>query len=155
MSPVQIPATPPQETVSSVQTNGHAQPAAVAPQHGFSTRALHVGSEPERSAYGAVVPGIELSTTYQQSSVGVHKGFEYTRSDNVSLALASIASWQPACTDHFPSDIRNSHSRRVRHWNVSCRAWKEGKLLRSAQEVPRQLQLCLDSPVKAVTSCRK
>lgn len=83
MSPVQIPVTPPQETVESTREQKHAHAAQV---HGFATRALHVGSEPESSAYGAVVPGIELSTTYQQSSVGVHKGFEYTRSDNVSRA---------------------------------------------------------------------
>lgn len=81
MSPVQIPVTPPQEPA----TGEHNDSQHV--HHGFSTRALHVGSEPELSASSAVVPGIELSTTYKQQRVGVNnKGnFEYTRSDNVSF----------------------------------------------------------------------
>ncbi|KAF7312398.1 hypothetical protein MIND_00253200 [Mycena indigotica] len=61
---------------------------------GFATRAVHVGSEPS-SETGAVIPPISLSTTFKQDSVGVHKGFEYTRSQNPSRAaletmLASI-----------------------------------------------------------------
>ncbi|KAG2353268.1 Cys/Met metabolism PLP-dependent enzyme-domain-containing protein [Suillus spraguei] len=48
---------------------------------GFSTRAIHVGSEPDPST-GAVIPPISLSTTYKQDEVGVHKGFEYSRSGN-------------------------------------------------------------------------
>ncbi|KAF8513993.1 Cys/Met metabolism PLP-dependent enzyme-domain-containing protein [Hysterangium stoloniferum] len=47
----------------------------------FSTRAIHVGSEPSNDT-GAVIPPISLSTTYKQDAVGVHKGFEYTRSQN-------------------------------------------------------------------------
>ncbi|KAI5476266.1 cystathionine gamma-lyase [Pseudohyphozyma bogoriensis] len=59
---------------------------------GFATRALHVGSEPELSASSAVIPAIELSTTYSQSRAGVpHKGFEYTRSANPTrLALERV-----------------------------------------------------------------
>ena len=54
---------------------------------GFSTRAIHVGSEPDAST-SAVIPAISLSTTFKQSEVGVHKGFEYSRSQNPSrLAL--------------------------------------------------------------------
>jgi len=41
-------------------------------QYGFSTRAIHVGSEPD-ALTGAVIPAISLSTTYKQDSVGVHK----------------------------------------------------------------------------------
>lgn len=41
-------------------------------QYGFSTRAIHVGSEPD-AVTGAVIPAISLSTTYKQDSVGVHK----------------------------------------------------------------------------------
>ena len=48
---------------------------------GFATRAVHVGSTPSEET-GAVIPPISLSTTYAQSSVGVHKGYEYTRSGN-------------------------------------------------------------------------
>lgn len=56
--------------------------------HAFATRAIHVGSEPSLSSSSAVIPSISLSTTYHQSSVGVHSGFEYTRSSNPTrLAL--------------------------------------------------------------------
>lgn len=57
----------------------------------FSTRALHVGSEPSLSSSSAVIPEISLSTTYAQSSIGVTKGFEYTRSANPNrLALERV-----------------------------------------------------------------
>jgi len=48
---------------------------------GFATRAVHVGQEPD-PATGAVVPPLSLSTTFAQSEVGVHRGFEYARSGN-------------------------------------------------------------------------
>lgn len=48
---------------------------------GFGTRAVHTGSAPS-SETGAVIPPISLSTTYAQAAVGVHKGYEYTRSGN-------------------------------------------------------------------------
>lgn len=38
----------------------------------FDTLAIHAGQEPD-SATGAVIPPISLSTTFQQSSVGVHR----------------------------------------------------------------------------------
>ena len=47
----------------------------------FETRAIHAGQEPD-AASGAVVPPISLSTTFAQSEVGVHKGYEYSRSGN-------------------------------------------------------------------------
>jgi cystathionine gamma-lyase len=63
---------------------------------GFSTRAIHVGSEPD-SATGAVIPPLTLSTTFKQDEVGVHKGYEYARSSNPNRAaletlLASLES---------------------------------------------------------------
>ncbi|TFK60465.1 hypothetical protein BDN72DRAFT_828891 [Pluteus cervinus] len=51
------------------------------PELGFGTRAIHVGSEPN-SETGAVIPPISLATTYKQEKIGVHKGFEYSRSGN-------------------------------------------------------------------------
>ncbi|TIB75253.1 cystathionine gamma-lyase [Wallemia mellicola] len=50
-------------------------------QGSFATRAIHVGSA-ANEATGAVIPPISLSTTYAQSRVGEHKGFEYSRSNN-------------------------------------------------------------------------
>ena len=48
---------------------------------GFSTRALHVGQEPEGMT-GAIIPPIFATSTYVQQSPGVHKGFDYARSHN-------------------------------------------------------------------------
>jgi cystathionine gamma-synthase len=47
----------------------------------FETRAIHVGQEPD-PATGAVVNPISLSTTFAQSEVGQHQGYEYSRSGN-------------------------------------------------------------------------
>jgi len=63
---------------------------------GFGTRAIHVGSEANKET-GAVIPPISLSTTYKQDAVGVHKGYEYSRSGNpnrdaLEELLASIES---------------------------------------------------------------
>lgn len=48
---------------------------------GFSTKALHVGQEPE-GVTGAIIPPIFATSTYVQESPGVHKGFDYARSHN-------------------------------------------------------------------------
>lgn len=48
---------------------------------GFNTRALHVGQEPEEVT-GAIIPPIFATSTYVQSSPGVHKGLDYGRSHN-------------------------------------------------------------------------
>jgi cystathionine gamma-lyase len=48
---------------------------------GFATRAVHAGQSPDPST-GAVVTPIYATSTYVQSSPGVHQGFEYSRSQN-------------------------------------------------------------------------
>ena len=50
-------------------------------ESGFSTKALHVGQEPEGMT-GAIIPPIFATSTYVQESPGVHKGFDYARSHN-------------------------------------------------------------------------
>src|SRR5215831_372956 len=50
-------------------------------QHGFSTRAIHAGQEPDPST-GAIMTPIYQTSTYVQQSPGVHKGFDYSRSIN-------------------------------------------------------------------------
>ncbi|CAG8474431.1 9420_t:CDS:2 [Diversispora eburnea] len=50
-------------------------------QLGFGTRAIHVGQEPD-PATGAVIPPISLSTTFKQTAIGIHKGYEYSRANN-------------------------------------------------------------------------
>ncbi|HUF97669.1 MAG TPA: cystathionine gamma-synthase [Ilumatobacter sp.] len=47
----------------------------------FETLAIHAGQSPDPST-GAVVPPISLSSTFAQSEVGVHHGYEYSRSGN-------------------------------------------------------------------------
>ena len=47
----------------------------------FSTRVIHAGQEPDPST-GAIMPPIYATSTYVQSSPGMHQGFEYSRSQN-------------------------------------------------------------------------
>jgi cystathionine gamma-synthase len=47
----------------------------------FSTRAIHAGQEPDPTT-GAVIPPIYQTSTYAQQEVGVHKGYEYSRTGN-------------------------------------------------------------------------
>jgi cystathionine gamma-lyase len=47
----------------------------------FETRAIHAGQHPDPST-GAVMVPIYATSTYAQDSPGVHKGFEYSRSQN-------------------------------------------------------------------------
>src|SRR6266478_9691780 len=48
---------------------------------GFATRAIHAGQAPDPST-GAIMPPIFATSTYVQSSPGVHKGLVYGRSHN-------------------------------------------------------------------------
>src|SRR5262249_21062497 len=50
-------------------------------RQGFSTRAIHAGQEPDPST-GAIMQPIYATSTYVQTSPGVHKGYEYSRSQN-------------------------------------------------------------------------
>ncbi|MFC1481420.1 trans-sulfuration enzyme family protein [Candidatus Neomarinimicrobiota bacterium] len=51
----------------------------------FSTRAIHVGQSPEKTT-GAVVPPIFQTSTYAQSDLGVHQGYDYSRAANPTRA---------------------------------------------------------------------
>ena len=48
---------------------------------GFTTRTIHAGQSPDPST-GAIMPPIYATSTYVQSSPGVHQGYEYSRSQN-------------------------------------------------------------------------
>src|SRR5437764_9885690 len=50
-------------------------------QQGFATRAIHAGQEPDPST-GAIMTPIYATSTYVQSSPGVHKGYDYARTGN-------------------------------------------------------------------------
>ena len=47
----------------------------------FATRAIHAGQSPDPTT-GAVMPPIYATSTYAQESPGVHKGYEYSRTQN-------------------------------------------------------------------------
>jgi cystathionine gamma-lyase len=57
------------------------QPADDTRDWGLGTRAIHAGQHPDPST-GAVMPPIYATSTYAQSSPGVHHGFEYSRTHN-------------------------------------------------------------------------
>jgi cystathionine beta-lyase/cystathionine gamma-synthase len=62
----------------------------------FATRAIHAGQEPEPST-GAITTPIYQTSTFAQSAPGVHKGYDYSRTDNptrtaLQKALASLES---------------------------------------------------------------
>jgi len=47
----------------------------------FSTKAIHSGQEPDATT-GAVITPVYLTSTYMQTEIDVHKGFEYSRTGN-------------------------------------------------------------------------
>jgi cystathionine gamma-lyase len=61
------------------ETDGDAAPGAS--RWGLGTLAIHGGQVPDPST-GAVMPPIYATSTYAQSSPGVHQGFEYSRTHN-------------------------------------------------------------------------
>jgi cystathionine gamma-lyase len=63
------------------------------PTLGFGTRAIHAGQKPDPTT-GAVMTPVYFTSTYAQDAPGVHKGFEYSRTHNLTrFALeANLAS---------------------------------------------------------------
>ena len=61
--------------------NDTPKPKQTTDRQGFSTRAIHAGQSPDPST-GAIMQPIYATSTYVQSSPGVHKGYEYSRSQN-------------------------------------------------------------------------
>src|SRR6188474_1714448 len=51
------------------------------PNARFSTVCIHAGQEPDPST-GAIVTPIYQTSTYVQDELGVHKGYEYARTQN-------------------------------------------------------------------------
>ena len=73
----------------------------------FETRAIHAGQEPDPTT-GAVMTPIYLTSTYVQEEVGVHKGYDYSRTGNPTrTALETcLASLEEAAHGHaFSSGI--------------------------------------------------
>jgi cystathionine gamma-lyase len=51
--------------------------------HGFGTKAIHAGQSPD-PVTGAVMTPIYMTSTYAQSGPGEHKGYEYSRTQNLT-----------------------------------------------------------------------
>jgi len=67
------------------------------PNLGFGTRAIHAGQRPDPTT-GAVMTPVYFTSTYAQDAPGVHKGYEYSRTHNLTrFALeANLASLEGA-----------------------------------------------------------
>lgn len=50
-------------------------------EYAFETRAIHAGQDPDPQT-GAVIVPIYQTSTYAQEALGVHRGYEYSRTDN-------------------------------------------------------------------------
>jgi cystathionine beta-lyase/cystathionine gamma-synthase len=70
-------------------------------QHGFSTRSIHDGQEPDPRT-GAVNVPIYLSSTYQLEGIEKHRGWEYSRVSNPTrdAVETSLASLEGGATGH-------------------------------------------------------
>jgi cystathionine beta-lyase/cystathionine gamma-synthase len=73
----------------------------------FETRAIHVGQEPD-SATNSLTTPIYLTSTYVHEEVGVHKGYDYSRTGNPTRTALErcLASLEGAAHGHaFSSGI--------------------------------------------------
>jgi cystathionine beta-lyase/cystathionine gamma-synthase len=66
---------------------------------GFTTRAIHVAQDPD-PATGAVITPIYQTSTYAQEDIGVHKGYEYSRTDNPTRRVVEEVLAALECGEH-------------------------------------------------------
>jgi len=66
-------------------TDDHTPTSEQLPEY-FETRAIHAGQEPD-PATGAVMPAIQLSTTFEQDAPGKDRGYEYARTGNPTRSV--------------------------------------------------------------------
>ncbi len=55
----------------------------------FATKTIHAGQEPETTT-GAIMTPIYQTSTYAQTGMGEHKGYEYARTE----ATRPVARWR-------------------------------------------------------------
>ena len=84
--------------------------AQSAPRYGFETRAIHAGQEPDPTT-GAINVPIYQTSTYVQDALGVHKGYEYARTQNPTRAaleanLAAIENGKAGFANRSPTPPR-------------------------------------------------
>lgn len=78
----------------------------------FSTKAIHAGQEPDPSS-GAIMTPIFQTSTYVQTGIGEHKGYEYARTGNptrtaLESCLASLENGQYGLA--FASGLAAEHA---------------------------------------------
>ncbi|GAA5980164.1 hypothetical protein JCM11641_006934 [Rhodosporidiobolus odoratus] len=96
-------------------------------EHSFATRSIHVGSEPHLSSSSGVSTPLDLSTTYAQSSVGIHKGFEYSRSSNPTrLALERLIASLEGADQGLKRELRDGADEWVRENGPAALAFASG-----------------------------
>ena len=75
-----MPTEPSVHSQSTSRPQGRESDVA-SPYQGFATRAIRIGQDPD-SATGSTIVPIYQTATFTQQAVGVHKGFDYSRSGN-------------------------------------------------------------------------
>ncbi len=89
-----MPTEPSDHSQSTSRTDLVRESDVARPLVGFATRAIRKGQDPCRSTGSTIVP-IYQTATFTQDAVGVHKGFDYSRSGNptrkaLETALADL-----------------------------------------------------------------
>ena len=84
----------------------------------FGTRAIHAGQTPDPTT-GAIMTPIYATSTYVQESPGVHKGFEYSRSQNPTRfayerCVADLESGNTRVCVRFRLGSHGDHARSAR-----------------------------------------
>jgi len=78
-------------------------------RYGLGTLAIHAGQSPDPST-GAVMTPIYATSTYAQSSPGVHQGFEYSRSHNPTrFAYERCVAALESPTAHREAETAKAH----------------------------------------------
>ena len=73
----------------SNQEKTHVQATNDSATH-FNTRAVHAGMEPD-PATGAVMTPIYQTSTYAQTGINEHRGYDYARSDNPTRTALQLS----------------------------------------------------------------
>lgn len=89
-----MPTEPSGHSQSTSPAESAGESDVARPFKGFATRAIRIGQDPCQSTGSTIVP-IYQTATFTQEAVGVHKGFDYSRSGNptrraLETALADL-----------------------------------------------------------------
>ncbi len=85
-----MPTEPSGHSQSTSRAESAGESDVARPFKGFATRAIRKGQDPCRSTGSTIVP-IYQTATFTQEAVGVHKGFDYSRSGNPTRSALETA----------------------------------------------------------------